>query len=228
MERISIVIPALNEEKAIESVIRAIPKYELEMMGYDVQVLVVDNGSSDKTGELAGKAGAEVIFEPNRGYGRAYKAGFAHAKGNIITTADADLTYPVEDIPKLVELLKNENLDFITTNRFTNMDIDAMRIRNRLGNSILNLVMRVLFGLTIRDSQSGMWLFRREILPQLVLKSDGMAFSEELKIEACYFNKCKWQEVGIRYRKRVGEVKLSSWRDGTRNLVYLVKKRISR
>ena len=87
-------------------------------MGYKVQVLVVDNGSTDRTGELAQQAGADVVFEGRRGYGRAYKTGFAYAKGDIIATADADMTYPVEDIPKMVHQLNKEKLDFITTNRY--------------------------------------------------------------------------------------------------------------
>lgn len=81
MSKISIIIPSLNEEEGIEGVIHAIPKDELCSMGFDVQILVVDGNSQDRTRELASKAGAEVIVEPRRGYGRAYKAGFAHATG---------------------------------------------------------------------------------------------------------------------------------------------------
>ena len=228
VRKISVIIPALNEEEAIEGVIRAIPKDELEKMGFETQVVVVDNGSEDRTGEIARKAGAEVILEPERGYGRAYKAGFANASGDIIATADADLTYPVEEIPNLVNLLEEENLDFISTNRFAQMDRDAMSMRNKLGNSVLNMTTRLLFGMTLKDSQSGMWVFRREVLHGLVLKSDGMSLSEELKIEACHFAKCRWKEVPIRYRKRAGKAKLRGWRDGIQNLCYLIRKRFIR
>ena len=109
---ISIVIPALNEEEGIQVTMKAIPRAELETMGYQVQVLVVDNNSEDATAELARKAGADVVLEERRGYGRAYKTGFACAKGDIILTADADDTYPIEDFTKLVEILEKENLDF--------------------------------------------------------------------------------------------------------------------
>lgn len=78
----------------------------------------MDNGLSDGTGELAKEAGAEVIFAPKRGYGRAFKAGFAHARGNIIAMVDADATYPAEDIPRLVGILEQEKLDCLTSNRF--------------------------------------------------------------------------------------------------------------
>jgi len=226
--KISIIIPALNEEEAIEGVIRAIPKNELERMGFDVQILVVDGNSKDRTRELASKAGAEVIVEPRRGYGRAYKTGFAHATGEIIATADADLTYPVEDIPKFVRMLQEENLDFITTNRFAFMEQDAMSSRNRIGNDVLNLATRLLFHLNLNDSQSGMWVFWKNILGSLVLKSDKMSFSEELKLEACHFAKCQWREIPIKYRARVGKIKLRAWKDGFRNLLYLIKKRFRR
>jgi len=228
MSKISIIIPALNEEEAMEGVIRAIPKNELEKTGFDVQILVVDGNSQDRTRELASKAGAEVIIEPRRGYGRAYKTGFAHATGEIIATADADLTYPVEDIPKFVKILQQENLDFITTNRFAYMEKDAMSFRNRVGNSMLNLATRLLFRLNLKDSQSGMWVFKKDILDSLVLKSDKMAFSEELKLEACHFAKCRCKEIPIQYKARVGKIKLRGWRDGFWNLLYLVKKRLSR
>jgi len=228
MSKISIIIPALNEEEGIEGVIRAIPKEELCSMGFDVQILVVDGNSQDRTRELATKAGAEVIIEPRRGYGRAYKIGFAYATGDIIATADADLTYPVEDIPEFVRVLQDENLDFITTNRFAYMEKDAMSLRNRIGNSVRNLAARLLFHLNLKDSQSGMWVFRKDILGRLVLKSDKMSFSEELKLETCHFARCRWREMPIQYKARVGKIKLRGWKDGFQNLLYLVKKRVAR
>jgi len=227
MKKISVVIPALNEEKGIGGTIEAIPKDELERMGYEVQILVVDNGSHDGTGELARKAGAEVIFEPRRGYGNAFRAGFARATGDIIATADADLTYPIEDIPKLVKMLEVEKLGFLTTNRFALMEKDAMSFRNKVGNNILSLTMRFLFRLNIKDSQSGMWCFRKDLLDKLVVKSNT-PFSQELKIEACHFAKCRWSEVPITYKARSGEAKLGGWKVGFGNLLHLLKKRIVR
>ena len=228
MKKVSVVIPALNEEEAIEAVVLAIPRDELRKMGFEVEVLVIDNGSEDRTAELARKAGAEVVFEPNRGYGRAYKTGFDNVQGQIIATADADLTYPVEDIPELVKLLEEENLDFITTNRFAKMESNVMSPRNRLGNSVLNLTTRLFFRIDLKDSQSGMWVFRKDLLNSMHLNSDGMPFSEELKLEACHFAKGRWREVPIEYRDRVGKVKLSGWRDGLLNLCYLFRKRLLR
>jgi len=226
--KISIVIPALNEEEGIEKTIQAIPKSELEDMGYDVQILVVDNGSTDGTGELARKAGAEVIYEPRRGYGSAYKMGFAHASGQIIATADADLTYPMAEIPNLVRILEDKAVEFITTNRLDHLNGNAMSLRNRLGNALLNLTVRLLFKINLKDSQSGMWVFKRSILDNLLLRSDGMPFSEELKLEACYFARCRWKELPIQYKTRLGKIKLRVWRDGLGNLFYLIRKRVIR
>lgn len=226
---ISIVIPALNEEEGIQVTMQDIPRNELETMGYEVQVLVVDNNSEDATAELAKKAGAEVVFEQRRGYGRAYKTGFACAKGDIILTADADDTYPIEDFTRLVKILEEENLDFLTTNRLDSMVKDAMGFRNRFGNAILSLTMRMLFGLKIKDSQSGMWAFRRSILDNLILRSDHAPLSQEIKIEACHFAKCRWKEVPIKYKPRVATPpKLGGWRVGFKNLLHLFKKRIAR
>lgn len=227
MPTVSIVIPALNERDGIEKTIEAVPKKELEERGYEPRILVVDNDSNDGTGELAQKAGAEVVFEPKRGYGSAFKTGFAHAEGDIIVTIDADATYPAEDIPRLVGILEEEKLDFLTTNRFALMDEDAMSFRNRLGNAILTLTTRLLFGLNIKDSQSGMWVFRRGILDNLVLKSNT-PFSQELKIEACHFARCRWREVPIQYMPRCGKAKLGGWKVGFKNLLHLIKKRVVR
>ena len=105
MRKLSVVIPALNEEKSIETVLKAIPKSELNEMGFDVQILVIDNGSEDRTEEMARQAGADVIVEPRVGYGRALKTGFANATGEIIATCDADGSYPVDEIPKLLAIL---------------------------------------------------------------------------------------------------------------------------
>lgn len=224
----TVVIPALNEEEGILKTLEVIPRDELEKMGYGVEIIVVDNGSDDATAEVARKAGATVVAEPVRGYGQALKAGFAAATGDIIITADADATYPVEDIPKLLNILEEENLDFLTTNRFANMEKGAMGALHRFGNSVLSLTFRILYRVDLKDSQSGMWVFRREILKDAILRSPSMPLSEELKIEAIHYQKRPWREVPITYSIRVGEAKISSWKHGIANLLYLFKKRVIR
>jgi histidinol-phosphate phosphatase family protein len=227
MKQISVVIPALNEKDGIEKTVRAIPKFELENMGYTVQALVVDNNSNDGTGELARHAGAVVVHELVRGYGSAFKAGFANAAGDIIVTADADGTYPLEDIPRLVKILEDDNLDFVTTNRFGLMIDGAMSFRNKVGNAILSTTMAVLFQINVKDSQSGMWIFKKDLLKELVLTSNT-PLSQEIKIEAFHFAKCRWKEVLIKYKPRAGKVKLGGWKVGFGNLLHLFKKRFVR
>src|ERR1700689_5229329 len=103
MKTLSIVIPALNEERGIGDVIKEIPIKKLKKLGYETEVLVIDNGSHDQTPHIARSHGARVIIQPIRGYGNAYKAGFANASGDIIATGDADMTYPFEDLPEILE-----------------------------------------------------------------------------------------------------------------------------
>jgi len=228
MRKLSVVIPALNEEKSVATVVKAIPKGELNEMGFDVQILVIDNGSEDRTEEMARQAGADVIVEPRVGYGRALKTGFANATGEIIATCDADGSYPVDEIPKLLAILEAEGLEFVTTNRLARLERDAMSFRNQMGNRILSATTRMLFAINLKDSQSGMWLFRKDLLNRLRLRSDGMAFSEEIKLGACYFAKCRWREVPIQYRRRIGDARICAWRDGVQNLLFLARKRLVR
>ncbi len=212
----------MNEEESIGKVLDQIHSV-MKSAGLDYDVSIVDTNSKDRTREIAASKGANVIDEPRRGYGRAYKTGFEKASGELIATLDADCTYPVEDIPKLVNLLLSEDLDFITTNRLANMEEGAMSFKHKFGNGVLNVTTRLLFRVKIKDSQSGMWVFRREAYNKLDVRDDGMPLSEEIKIEA--FKKLKAKEVPITYRRRVGEVKLSSWKDGWKNFKFLWKKR---
>lgn len=222
---VSFVIPTLNEEEAIQPTLDSIPVQALEEEGYEVEVVIVDGESTDKTREIAKAWGAKVVIEPRKGYGRAYKTGFARAKGDILVTGDADGTYPFELTPELIDRLDEDGLDFITTDRFAEMEEGAMSPKHRLGNWVLSTTCKVLFGTGFEDSQSGMWVFRREILDKITLTDDGMPLSEEIKIEAFRDPDIDAVEVGIPYRERIGEVKLQSWQDGTKNLAFLFKKR---
>ncbi len=212
----------MNEEASIGKVIDLI-KETMRNTRYDYEILVVDTNSKDRTREIAREKGAIVVEEPRRGYGRAYKTGFEKASGEIIATLDADCTYPAEDIPQLSDRLFSEDLDFITTNRLARMEGGAMSTMHRFGNWVLNVTAKILFSVSFKDSQSGMWVFRREAYQKLDMQDDGMPFSEEIKIEA--FRKLRTIEVPITYKRRVGEVKLSSWKDGWKNFRFLWKKR---
>ena len=220
--KVSVVIPTLNEEDSIGHVLDKIPRTEK----YDWEIIVVDGDSKDRTREIAEEKGAKVIVEKRKGYGRAYKTGFQHATGDIIVTLDGDDTYPAEKIPELVDYLLENDYDFISCERFSKMKEGAMGITHKVGNKILTLATRLLFGVKIKDSQSGMWIFKRTILKDLDVKSDGMPFSEEIKVEA--WRKFKCAEIPIEYRERKGEVKLNTWEDGLKNLIYLFKKKLGK
>ena len=222
MPELSVVIPTLNEELSIGKVLDSLEKNLKDM---DKEILIIDGLSTDRTVEISREKGANVIMEKRKGYGRAYKTGFAKAKGKIIATLDGDTTYPDELIPELVERLKREKLDFITCDRLSRLDKKVMSRKHRLGNWVLTTTGNVLFRIKLRDNQSGMWIFRKEILKKLDLTSDGMGFSEEIKIEAFKHKEVKAIEVKVPYRIRIGDIKLDSWGDGWKNLKFLFHKR---
>jgi len=218
--KVSVVIPTLNEGKSIGITIDQIPKDFANL-----EIVIVDGLSKDDTVEVARNKSARVVMETRKGYGRAYKSGFASARGDIIVTMDGDTTYPAEEIPALVKMLIDENLDFITCDRITKMEQGAMTATHKFGNWVLKVGTNMLFGMELKDSQSGMWVFRKSILDKVHPVSDGMPFSEELKIEAFKNKNLKCKEVSVPYRPRIGEVKLNTWGDGMKNLTFLMKKK---
>lgn len=224
--KVSVVIPTRNEESSIGKVIENAHNALRTMDGIRYELLVVDTDSRDKTREIARALGARVIDEPRRGYGRAYRTGFAEAKGEFIVTLDGDLTYPAESIPELVSILEKEDLDFINCDRLTKIEPGVMSALHKLGNWGLTLWTNLLFKIRIKDSQSGMWVFRRSIFDKIELTCDEMQLSEEIKIEA--FTKTRAREVPIKYGKREGEAKLRSFSDGWKNLRFLFSKRFRR
>jgi glycosyltransferase involved in cell wall biosynthesis len=218
--KITVVIPCLNEEQGVEKVLRKMPEFVDE-------VIVVDNGSTDRTSEVAHAFGAKVIREDVRGYGRSYKTGFSQATGDVIITLDGDQSYPPDAISYLLEAFLHLDVDFLNASRFPVRDREAMSFKHKIGNLILSMAMSILYFRWVRDSQSGMWVFRRSILAEMKLEADGMAFSEEIKIEALKHRTARFAEISILYTSRLGEIKLNPWRDGFYNLWFLVKKRFS-
>lgn len=217
---VTVVIPCLNEEQGIERVLRRMPEFV-------DQVIVVDNGSTDRTADVARGFGAVVIREDVRGYGRSYKRGFQEATGDVIVTLDGDHSYPPDAISYLLEAFLHLEADFLNASRFPVRDRHAMSLKHKIGNLILSITMSVLYFKWVSDSQSGMWVFRRSILKDMKLESDSMAFSEEIKIEALKHPKCRFEEISILYSSRLGEIKLNPWRDGFYNLYFLLKKRFT-
>ena len=227
--KVSVVLPTINEEKGIGKTIDSINKNYFKKNKWDLEIIVVDGDSKDKTREIAKSKGAKVIIEKRKGYGRAYKTGMPKASGDIIVTGDADATYPFERIHLYIKQLLDENLDFITTDRFAELGHGSMSIKHYFGNFVLAMTLKILYFVNIKDSQSGMWIFKKSALDKIQPLedfNDGMPFSEEIKIEMFKAKNVKTKEIPSALYAREGDVKLESFSDGWRNLKFLILNRV--
>jgi glycosyltransferase involved in cell wall biosynthesis len=217
---VSVVIPCLNEVDHIhECVTRAFRA--MRESAIDGEVIVSDNGSTDGSAEVARDAGATVVHESRRGYGSAYLAGFATARGAYIVMLDADLTYDFADIPRFVEQLEN-GAELVMGNRLDNIQPGAMHWAHRyVGNPVLTGILNLFFQTGVRDAHCGMRAVRRDTLPRLDLRTTGMEFASEMVIRAGK-ERLDIREIDIDYHPRAGESKLSRFRDGWRHLRFLL------
>jgi glycosyltransferase involved in cell wall biosynthesis len=217
---VSVVIPCLNEAQSIERCVQ-LALEGIERGGYKGEVVVADNGSEDGSPELAERAGAIVIHEPRRGYGSAYLAGLAAARGDYIVMADADLTYDFGDIPRFVEEMR-DGAEMVIGDRMDNIQPGAMPALHRyVGNPLLSGLLNLFFRTGVKDAHCGMRALRREVLPKLDLRTTGMEFASEMVIRAAK-EKLDIRQFPIEYHPREGESKLSSFSDGWRHLRFLL------
>jgi glycosyltransferase involved in cell wall biosynthesis len=217
---VSVVIPCLNEAENIELCVTT-AREVLTSKGIDGEVLVVDNASEDDSAALAAAAGARVVHEPRRGYGSAYLAGFAAARGRYIVMADADLTYDFNEIPRFVAEL-DAGAELVMGDRMENIHPGAMPWHHRyIGNPVLTGLLNLFFRTGIADAHCGMRALRKDVLPRLDLRTTGMEFASEMVIRASK-EKLRIAEFPIEYHPRGGESKLSSFRDGWRHLRFLL------
>src|SRR4051794_3948911 len=213
---VSVVIPCLNEAGNIVQCVSNALRV-LDAPRIDGEVVVVDNGSDDGSAALAEAAGAMVVHEPRRGYGRAYLAGFAAARGDYIVMIDADLTYDFEEIPRFVAKL-GAGADLVMGNRMDNIQPGAMPWLNRyIGNPVLSGFLKMLYRTPVRDAHCGMRALRRDALPRLDLRSDGMEFASEMVIRASKAA-LDVREFPIALHPRGGESKLNPFSDGWRHV----------
>src|SRR6202007_280741 len=217
---VSVVIPCLNEADNIERCVLS-AREALASLGGEGEVIVVDNRSEDDSARLAEEAGARVVSERRRGYGRAYLAGFAAAQGRYIVMADADLTYDFGEIPRFVAEL-DAGAELVMGDRMDNIEPGAMPWLHRyVGNPILTGILNLFFRTGVKDAHCGMRALRRDVLPRLALRTGGMEFASEMVIRAAK-EKLQIAEFPIEYHPRGGESKLSSFRDGWRHLRFLL------
>jgi glycosyltransferase involved in cell wall biosynthesis len=217
---VTVVIPCLNEAENIEACVGAALE-AMEQGGITGEVVVADNASEDDSAELARAAGARVVHEPRRGYGSAYLAGFAAARGRYIVMGDADLTYDFREIPRFVEKL-DDGAELVMGDRMDNIHPGAMPWLHRyVGNPVLTGILNVFFRTGVNDAHCGMRALRRDVLPRLDLRTVGMEFASEMVIRASK-EKLDIRQFPIEYHPRGGESKLSSFRDGWRHLRFLL------
>ncbi|MGZ7068050.1 MAG: glycosyltransferase family 2 protein [Methanobacterium sp.] len=220
---ISIVIPALNEEGLVGKTIKMVPVEKLRKNGLDVEIVVVDNASTDNTAQEAREAGARVVFGEKRGYGNAYLKGFSEAKGDIVVMGDADGTYPFEITYEFIQPILKGEADFVMGSRLKgNIKKGAMpSLHKYIGNPFLTWILNALFKAGISDAHCGMRAIKKETLKELNLKSPGMEFASEMVIEAARRN-VRITEIPINYYPRKGESKLSTFSDGWRHLRFMM------
>jgi len=217
---ISIILPCLNEQEALETCLHEI-KEVIDSEHFDAEVIVVDNGSTDGSAEIAKKAAERlpelvVLDEPVRGYGSAYMRGLREARGKYIFMADTDHSYDFADIPRFIDRLK-AGAGLVVGNRFAGgMEKGAMPLHHRyFGNPFLSFLVKRLFRVKIGDVLCGARAISREALDTVLLYTIGMEFAAEMIIKAAKQG-ARIEEIPVRYRTRLGASKLQSFADGWR------------
>jgi glycosyltransferase involved in cell wall biosynthesis len=217
---VSIVLPCLNEEETVAACVEKAQAW-FEAAGLKGEVIVVDNGSTDRSRDEALRAGARVIDEPQRGYGAAHLRGFAESRGKVIVMADSDDTYDLQHLDPLIEPL-HRGYDMTVGNRMADMEPGAMTWSHRfIGTPAITFLLGVFAGARIGDSQCGLRAFTRDAYERMELRSSGMELASEMILKA-FRRGMKVAEVPIPYAVRRGESKLNTFRDGWRHLRFLL------
>ena len=236
IEEVIILIPALDEERGIGSVLDHIPLEALQDMRCEVSILVVDGESEDATREIAEAKGAHVFVQSGRGKGNGVRQAFRrivrhqsdqryqHHRQSVIML-DADGTYPVEDIPLIVDALRAGNDVVMGSRLLGQIDDGAMTGLNKFGNRMLSLLGQVLFDLPVTDVCTGMWGFSEEFLQRCELQAKGFELEAEIFASAALLG-ARVTEVPISYRVRHGEPKMIPLRTGVQIAWCLIQKRL--
>jgi hypothetical protein len=224
METLSVVIPAYNEEDGIASIVERVLTIETELQesGVGLELLVVDDGSRDRTAEITAKYPQVnlVRHRTNYGYGAALKTGFAQAQGTWLGFLDADGTYPPEHFPALLAAGREQSADLVIGSRMAGTE-SQMPLSRRVGNLFFARLVSLIGNHQISDSASGMRIIRREVLPRLYPLPDGLNFTPVMSTRAIHED-LSMIEVPIPYAERLGRSKLTIVGDGTRFLQSIV------
>ncbi len=218
---ISIVIPCFNEAEGLRALLPNLPPSADE-------VIVVDNGSTDETAAVARAAGARVLTEPRRGYGRAYKTGFAAARGDVLVALDGDGTYHPYAIEYFVDILVEDGLSFISGRRLaTDRFASPAAAARFLGGKLFGLMALASDFMYLRDILSGMWVCERAALAHLNVVADGFYFSQEIKLEAFRKRSARAAEIPLyfSYTSRRGQSKVRVLGHGLGGLAYFWRRR---
>jgi glycosyltransferase involved in cell wall biosynthesis len=220
--KVSFLIPAYNEAATIGEVLERIAA-----LGLDVQVIVVDDGSTDDTAAIAEAAGAKVIRQRNRGKGAAIRAAIAEAHGDIAVIQDADMEYDPAEVPELIEPIVRGSADVVFGSRLRGGKPQrAFLFWHLVGNRLLSLVTNVLFNTTLSDMETGYKAFRLDVLRSLDLREDGFGIEPEITGKVCR-RRLRIYELPISYYGRThDEGKKITWRDGFRALWVLFHVRL--
>ena len=224
MEELTILIPALNEEKTIEIVIKKAQKW-LNDRNIDGEILIANNGSTDNTKEVALKNGARVIDIEQKGYGSALISGIENSKGKYIIFGDADDSYNFLEIDGMYDKLKDGN-DIVIGNRYAGkMEKGSMKFSHKfIGTPILSFLIRKKFKLNLNDINCGLRGIKKDAIIKLNCKSSGMEFASEMLIKAAKA-KLKIEEIPINFYKdkRNSKPHLKTLQDGVRHLKIILK-----
>lgn len=215
---LTILMPCLNEEKTIQPCIEQAQRFLLEN-GYDGEILICDNGSTDASVPLAEKAGARVVHCPQKGYGNALRCGIGHAWGEYVIFGDCDLSYDFYHLDEMYRKLKS-GCDMVIGDRFANPpEPAAMSLSHRIGIPILSWLGRIRYRCNVRDFHCGLRGFRRAAVETLDLKTGGMEFATEIIGKASLAGLSIGQvPIVLHPDGRGGKPHLRTVRDGLRHL----------